>query len=380
MRGRGNKRSFRLPLPAALFLIGALSSPAASFAQDPPAGTAAPTPSATESAGQPELDEVAQKHYTDGQAAASRGDWQAAYTSFRAGLAVQEHPLLVRALGDASYHLGKYREAAETLSIYLRTLPATAPDADRKAAEKMLADATTKVAVLAITAPVGAEIFVDNLFVGKAPIARDVFVEPGPCSVEARSGAERGQQTITAEKGARTAVTLIYGVVSPDPPPTATASARPTSTAPVAPPEGPRKEIVLGGAIVTGAALVAGAVLLGLSSAKSAEEQQARIDLRRLGTKNLCAKDPVPECAVVKDTAAAKDAFGSSGSALLIGGLAVGAATLTYFLIKTYSNPSRDARQGASARGASPRAPSPSVDASLVVTPAGGLGLVNVRF
>lgn len=370
MRGRGNKRRFRLLLPAALLALGVLGAPPASLAQAPtasPPPSASPTASAPEG-GQPELDEVAQKHLTDGLSAASRGDWQAAYTSLRAGLAVQEHPRIVRALGDACYHLGKYREAAETLSSYLRGLPKDAPEADRKAVEKMLADATTKVGVLSITAPPGAEVFVDKLFVGKAPIPRDVFVEPGPCSVEARSGAERGQQTITAEKGARTAVTLIYGVVSPEPPPTASASVLPTSTGPVAvPPEGPRKEIVIGGAVLTGAALVAGAVLLGLASGKSGEEQQARIDLRKLGNTNLCKTNPVPECAAVKDAAGAKDAFGNSGSALLIGGLAAGAATLTYYLIKKYSSPSPDA-------------PAPRAGASLVVTPQGGAGLVTVRF
>ncbi len=398
MRGRGNKLRSWLFLPA---ILVALAAQGTGLAQD--AGTGSPTPPTppapssrpADAPAEAPMDELAQKHYDDGQAAAARGDWQAAYTSFRAGIAVQSHSQMVRALGDTAHHLGKFRDAAEYLALYLQKAPPTAPPAERAAAEKMLADAKTRVGTLAITAPAGAEIFVDKAFVGKAPLGREVFVEPGNCEVEARSGAEYGEQRIVAPMGASTSVTLVFGVVSPPPPPTASASAGPTASgAPLVPPAGPRTEIVIGGAALAGVSIVAGAVLLGLSAAKGADEEKARADLRATSQTNIClGTSPDPQCAAVKDAASAVDTFRSAGGWLVIGGVAVGAATGLYYLLTRAPAEGEGAGQALSGRpkqalsGRSRQSLSSGVRQSLsrvqpsaVVTPQGGGGTLTVRW
>lgn len=387
MRGRGKKlRSWQF-LPA---LLVALAAPDTGFAQD--AGT---PPQAAAAGEEAPMEELAQKHYDDGQAAVAKGDFQAAYKSFRAGFAVEPHSKMVRALGDTAHHLGKFRDAAEYLALYLQKAPAGTPAAERAAAEKMLADAKTRVGSLAITAPPGAEIFVDKAFVGKAPLRGEVFVEPGNCEVEARSGAEYGEQRIVAQKGAPTAVTLVFGVVSPPPPPTATASAGPTSTgAPAVPPEGPRTEVLIGGAALAGAGIVAGAVLLGLSAVKASDEEKARKDLRDLGTTNVCAgASPNALCATAKDAATSVDTFRNAGGWLMIGGVLAGGATGLYYLL-THSPAapegaraagsrdvrlplSRDVRQSLSR---DVRQSLSRVRAAAVVTPQGGGGTLTVRW
>ncbi|MFO0587407.1 MAG: hypothetical protein U0441_07705 [Polyangiaceae bacterium] len=269
-------------------LVATLAAPLVSLAQD--VGAPPNAPAAGEEA---PMEELAQKHYDDGKAAAARGDWQAAYTSFRAGYAVQPHSSMVRALGDAAYHLGKSRDAAEYLALYLQKAPASAPVGERASAQQMLADAKTRVGAIQITAPPGAEVFVDKAFVGKAPLGRDVYVEPGNCEVEARAGDQYGQQRIVAASGVTSPVKLVYGIVAP-PLPTATASGLPTSTGPVAPPLPPHNPALgIAGLAVGGAAIVAGAVLLGSRATRPRRRRRpSRISRRRAAP--TCAWAPLP--------------------------------------------------------------------------------------
>lgn len=339
-------------------LLLALATPFAARAQapgDPPAEPPADTTS-------PLDDDLAAKHSADGLAAAQKGDWQAAYTSYRAAHAIRPTDPTVGALGDAAYHLGKYREAAEYLSIYLQKTAATASPAARAAAESALADARQRVGVLTITAPVGAEVFVNHVLAGKAPLAGEVFVEPGKCDLEARSSTgEVGRQTATVEKGKSAAVTLIFGM-EPAPLPTATATTTAAPTATIAPSGGPRREIQIVGASVAAGAAVVGAILLGVSRTKASDEDGLRQELSSLGKGNVCvAASRDPRCDQVKDAAGAADALTNSGAWLLIGAGVVGAATLVYSLATGKSADSR-------------------VTAAALVTPRAGGVTMSVRW
>ena len=207
-------------------MIAALSTNAS--AQEPapaPAPTETPPDDAppADTPAHPIADELARKHYEDGRAAADKGNWQAAYTSYRAAIAVQAHYLIHGALGEAAHHLGKDRDAAEYLALYLSKAPPDVPAATRDAAKSALADVRKRVATLAITAPDGAEVLVDRVLIGRAPIGREVFVEPGRREIEARVGDALGRQIVSADKGGTTSVTLVLGVVqAPDPKPAPT--------------------------------------------------------------------------------------------------------------------------------------------------------------
>ena len=364
MRGRRKKHSSWLFAPA---LVATLSVSLVSLAQDSGA------PPVTAPGEEAPMEELAQKHFDDGKAAVARGDWQAAYTSFRAGYAVQPHSAMVRALGDAAYHLGKSRDAAEYLALYLQKAPSSAPVGERAAAEQMLADAKTRVGSIRITAPAGAEVFVDKAFVGKAPLGRDVYVEPGNCEVEARAGDQYGQQRIVAASGVTSPVTLVYGIVAP-PLPSSSASALPTSTAPgMVPASPPNAGVVIAGAAVGGAAIVAGAVLLGLSGGKASEEEKALADLKQAGGANICVgASPDPRCKTAIDAAGATDMFRNTGGWLVIGGAAVGAAAGLYQLLGgTPAHPATAARKGQSP---------PKFSAGAAITPQGGGGTLTVRW
>ena len=97
-------------------LLAALFTSNAVIAQD-----AAPPPSAPPPSAAPPIDDLAQTHYDDGKAAEKKGDFQAAYTSYRAALAVQEHEMILGALGRAAHRSGRYRDAAEYLTRYLKS-------------------------------------------------------------------------------------------------------------------------------------------------------------------------------------------------------------------------------------------------------------------
>lgn len=335
-------------------MIAALSTHAS--AQEPapaPAPTETPPDDAppADTPAHPIADELARKHYEDGRAAAEKGNWQAAYTSYRAAIAVQAHYLIHGALGEAAHHLGKDRDAAEYLSLYLASAPDTEPESARAAAKTALADARKRVGTLAIAAPDGADVLVDHVLVGKAPLGREVFVEPGRREVEARSGAAIGRQIVTAEKGASTSVTVVLGVVPP-PDPTTTApkpTAAPPPTAPANGPAGPaaNRDLLIVGASIAGGTALVGGVLLAVAGAKAAEESSVRDELVALGKGNVCvATSRDPRCDQVKDAGRTVDALASTGSSLLIGGLALGAATLIYHLVTRRS-----------AEGAAPTAP-----------------------
>jgi len=345
-------------------LAVALATPCAVRAQTPDEPPAEPPAEA------PLEDDLAETHAAEGRAAADKGDWQRAYTSYRAAYAIKETYLIAGALGGAAHRVGKYRDAAEYLTVFLQKAPPTLPAEARATAEKALADARTRVGTLTIVAPAGAEVFVNHVIAGKGPLGRDVFVEPGKCDVEARSaGGEAAKQSATVEKGKSASVTLVFGAdqgpqatVTAAPSQTGTGAPTTSATSPAAPPDGPRSAVWITGVSVAAGAAVAGAILLGVSRSRVSEEDKLRAELVTLGKGNVCvaaARDP--RCDQVRDAGNAADALTNAGAWLLIGAGAAGAATAIYALVTR-----------------SPAAP--RVEAAAIVAPQGGGASVSVRW
>ena len=124
--------------------------------------------------------------YEAGVLASKQGRWPAAYAAFRDAWRLKEHPQIAAGLGRAALNTGRPREAAERLAYFLREAGRLAPQ-HRKEVEDLLAEARKQVGTLTLSASrAGAELAVDGAPVGKAPIAREVFVDPGRRVIEAR--------------------------------------------------------------------------------------------------------------------------------------------------------------------------------------------------
>lgn len=147
------------------------------------------------------LREEARELYRKGMTRFQSEQYAQARASFLAAWSLEPHWSIALALGDCLLKMGRHRDAAEHLDFALRHMPAE--HATRPAAEQAMAEVRTRVAVLDIDAErKGVPIFVDGVRIGTSPLARPVFVEPGPRKVEARRpGQDTAIMTVDAVAG-----------------------------------------------------------------------------------------------------------------------------------------------------------------------------------
>jgi len=141
------------------------------------------------------------------------GDFAAAERSYRQAYALRAGYDTAGSLGDALLKLGRHAEAAGYLDECLRTLPATAPAALRERMSGALDEAKAGSGSIRVTVNVaGAEITVDGKPVGRSPVDRVLFVEPGQRDITARRGDESASTRINVAKGSSQSVTLTLDV------------------------------------------------------------------------------------------------------------------------------------------------------------------------
>ncbi|MGK4002873.1 PEGA domain-containing protein [Sorangium sp. So ce1036] len=163
------------------------------------AQTSAETPGAAEAEA---LTDKARQLYDEGLAALNQSRWVEAHASFLAAWRIERHYQIASNLGVAELRLGKYRDAAEHLSWYLREAPATRVT-QRQRAEVLLKEALAKVAAITVkTEPEGAEVTVDGAEMGRTPLALPVFLEPGQHMIQAElDGYKPAQERIEPKAG-----------------------------------------------------------------------------------------------------------------------------------------------------------------------------------
>lgn len=123
-------------------------------------------------------------------------------------------------LGQAELNTGKYRNAAEHLEFGIRTAPVR-EDPNRTARSRnMLRLALKEVGSLEIRVDQpGAEVRIDRVLIGTAPLPSETFVEPGARIVEANlPGHDTARQTVQAAPGQK-AVVELHLVASDSSPP-----------------------------------------------------------------------------------------------------------------------------------------------------------------
>lgn len=131
------------------------------------------------------------KRRAEGKTAAQAFQWAKARDAYQKAWAIKQDWKVAANLGRSELNLSKHRDAAEHLTYALREAPqsvATEAPEEWNDLREMLARARARVGALVINVePAGAEVLVNGLPVGKAPLPGAVFVEPGPVVVEARA-------------------------------------------------------------------------------------------------------------------------------------------------------------------------------------------------
>lgn len=165
--------------------------------------------------------------------------YEEARGAFLQAYALKKHPALLLNLAQSEIRSGHPAEAARHFSAYLREAP-NASQLERSEAEKGLREARAKLARVQVSAPVGAEIFIDGESVGQAPIADPIDVLPGTHTVEARQGGKTASTSVSVMLSRLAAATLSFDAAppppAPPPAPAAPAAEPPAAAPPTAPP------------------------------------------------------------------------------------------------------------------------------------------------
>lgn len=298
-----------------------------------PAGAA---PARAEAAAQESdaLTDKARQLFEEGVRLAKAGKWADAHASFLAAWGLKAHYQIASNLGVASLRVGKPRDAAEYLTIYLREAPATKVQ-ERQIAEAALNEARAKVTAVTVeVVPEGAEVTVDGKTIGRAPLVDPVFLDPGEHEIGAKlDGHEPETRTIVATEGG-TEVMSIRLVRKP----ALDVAVRPGPVAPPAPSEpegGARTAVLVGGSVAAGVGVAAGVVLtvLANSRASEAETMRTRLSLDRGYDRSSCRDVSRPGCKELRDTAFATVDLSNAAFWTFVAAGAVGTGTLVYGLV-----------------------------------------------
>lgn len=287
----------RRPLPHTVLLLIAMATTATwsarSSASEPP-GATAPA-------------EQASKFYQAGNVEFEKQNWAAAETAYLQAWSITRTFDVAANLGEVEFHLGKLREAAELLSYSIRTAPPSSKAGQRERTMHFLDQAKEKLGVVRVHINVeGARVSINGRPIPAEDLVRDVFVEPGACTVIAnRDGYVEAKQSVEVKPGTPAAVTILL-----DPAPGAVRSRVPL--------------VVL--SVASAASLGLGIAMTVVSNGKSTDAETQRATI--LGANGQCAKPSssfVGPCADMKsslkslDTTAnvARVAYAASGLLLI---------------------------------------------------------------
>ncbi len=160
----------------------------------------------------PNIETRVEKLYNDGIDAADKKQWEKARKLFAEAFELDRRPQIAANLANAELASGKARDAAEHFDYFLREDKEA--DAEARAEVKALFDsAALRIVIVKVTVDlVGADVFVNREFVGKSPLSRRIFLEPGDYSFEATmAGVKPGSQSLELSRGASVGVKLVMG-------------------------------------------------------------------------------------------------------------------------------------------------------------------------
>ncbi|WP_437960955.1 hypothetical protein WME76_15825 [Sorangium sp. So ce119] len=179
--------------------------------------------------------EVARQRYEDGVQAYDAGRFEDARTAFRQVYTLKRHPAVLLNLGQSELRSNHLEDAGNHLQQFLREHTAATPE-QRAAAEKAIADVKRRTGFIVVVADAnGADISIDGVLIGKAPLPDPVFVTPGKHTLFATYQDRSATTQVDAKIGAATPATLTLGTTGAAPAPVAGAP----TPGPAAPPGAP---------------------------------------------------------------------------------------------------------------------------------------------
>jgi hypothetical protein len=324
----------------ALGLSASLLVPVTAHAADPPAGKA-PGVSRDEARAD------AEKRLSEGLDRYAKGDYEGARLAFAQAYAVLTSIDLLYNLMRAEVKSGHPLEALVHIHQMLRDPNATSEDHAK--AQRLLDEANRVTGHIAVDAPAGAEIVVDDVPSGEAPVKEPFDVTPGKHKVEARAGANRPRVDVDAPAGeivtARFAMDMKAPTVSAPVPIALPAPASPrepnepvgaTSPAPHAEEHAHEhvssKARIVVPVVVGAVAVVALGVGIGMGVAAQGKESDAT-SFRQNNPQGFCSDRGSAACGQYKSLLDSQETDTSVSRAMFVtGGVLAAAAIVTFFV------------------------------------------------
>lgn len=201
-------------------------------------------------------DEEAAKLFHEAAIAANQGRDDKAIALMLAAVARDPQPHYIANLGISEVNAKRYRDGAEHIASYLRTVR-TLSDEDRTVLLGMLKEAEEKIGLLTlhVDSP-GADIFIDDKHVGLSPLQQPIYVDAGKHKIQILKDDVGHTRIIEVEAGSKPVLEIVVA-----PPPIATVISTPLVDKPIAPPPNPRNTKIIYAGIASSAIL--GAVGIG---------------------------------------------------------------------------------------------------------------------
>ena len=280
------------------------------------------------------------------------GNTEAAYKAFAKAWEFDQQPTIALSLAEVEMQLGRYKDAADHWLFFLKE--ATPDNPERPNAHNQLAECRRHLARAKVVVSVeGAEVFLDDKFVGRAPLRDDLWLAPGQHTFSVRSHqGEAPAQKVTAAAGESRIIDFkVERSSAPAAPlPGASTPAAPSSeptplaATPTASeqqePSSARTPVVVAGSVLTAVAVGAGVLFTVQSNNASSDADKYGDQVDRAsaasGDDRQCAA-PVgvrpAACGALADAVADSNAAHDRAVGSFIAAGVLGAATITTFLL-----------------------------------------------
>lgn len=184
---------------------------------------------------------AARERFKEGVSYFDQKQYEKARAAFLQAYALKKHPAVLLNLAQSELRANHERDAAQHFNEYLREAT-DASQAERDAAQAGLASARAAIAEVTVVTEPDADVSVDGVLQGLAPLAAPVYLDPGSHTLQAKKGERVVNQSVAAKAGETREIRLkltqeAAPVAAPKPVPSA--ATPPPSTAPEPEPEHP---------------------------------------------------------------------------------------------------------------------------------------------